>query len=421
MKSIIFCILFVLLFFLCFTKCGNRVRSEPKDELKVEMDNDSLFCIPFVEFKDDSRIFIKVKINNIVDATLCVDNGASELLLCESFAKKHLHELDMTLFPNVQSMSNFPADPSAKSYIAKGEFFFQIKDSIFKTICHSGYGIDDELILEYAHIIPDNQTQNLWNCALADGTLPLEVLAKNGIIFINNEKKRIEFPQEIDTSAIPYPYKQLKDKRQVFSFPFYFKKENIKEKYLFETLLDLGANTRLFYLLQNSKTKTILEQIKNCASQNIITTDEIKNLLVFSKIYAGNDTVEVQNVSLLPQSKDIVDLWLGMPFLSNYNIFFDYQNQTIYLKTIYPSFSMAITNSILFGCATSRKVLKDSSYTHEIIGINPNNIKIDAQIKDRIIRINNLDISNYRTLSTDPNDTSITVIRRNDTITLYRK
>jgi hypothetical protein len=409
-----------MLSFLCFTNCNNISKVLPKDETKIEIDNDSSFYIPFVEFNDETRIAIKVRINNKVDAILIIDNGVYSLHLSESFAKKHVQDLEMTLYPNIQSIGSFH-DPQIKSYIAKGSFYFHIKDSVFKTVCHEGYGIDEELILEYADIIPDNQLQNLWDTELIDGVLPLEALAKNGLVLINNEKKRIEFPQKVDTLAVPYPYKILQDGRQIISFPLFFEKDNKKEKFIFETSLDLGSNSRLFTSLQNSKTKMIVSQLKHYALKNIITNDAIKDMLFFNKLYAGSDFVIVNNAAFLQISKDIIDLWIGVLFLSNYNLYFDYPNQIIYLKSIQPSFSMADTNSILFGSFGSRKITAEGDFLYEIMAINPSNIKIDAQIGDRIIRINDRNIGKCRSILSNQNDTSVTVVRNKDTLTLFKK
>ncbi|MCL2247392.1 MAG: hypothetical protein FWC10_09845 [Lentimicrobiaceae bacterium] len=420
MRHVIYYSLWCVLSLLCFTNCNNTSKTLPKDETKIEIDNDSIFYIPFVKLKDEIRIVITVRINNKVDAKLIVDNGIYSLHLSESFAQKHARDLEMTLYPNIQSIGSFHGSET-KSYIAKGSFYFHVKDSVFKTVCNAGYGIDDEFIFEYADIVPDNQLQYLWDNELIDGVLPLEALAKQGIVLINNEKKRIEFPKKVDSIAIPYPYKKLQDGRQIVSFPLLFEKENKKEKFIFETSLDLGSSSRLFTLFQNSKIKTIVSQLKLYTITNFINNDAAKEMLFFNHLYAGGEYVIVKDVAFLQSPKDIIDLWLGISFLSHYNIYFDYSKQIIYLKSIQPSFSMADTNSILYGSLGIRKVSAEGFFLYEIMAINPNNIKINLQVGDQILRINDRDISKCSTILSDQSDTFVTVVRNKDTLTLFKK
>ncbi|MCL1969259.1 MAG: hypothetical protein FWF65_06860 [Bacteroidetes bacterium] len=93
MRYIIFCTLLWVLCFLCVTNCNNTSKALPRDETKIEIDNDSTFYIPFYDFKDESRIAIQVRINNKVDAKLIVDNGVYSLHLSESFAKKNMRKI----------------------------------------------------------------------------------------------------------------------------------------------------------------------------------------------------------------------------------------------------------------------------------------------------------------------------------------
>jgi len=58
----------------------------------------------------------------------------------------------MTLYPNILAISSFN-DPQVKPYIAKGSFYFHIKDSVFKTVCHAGYGIEGELISRLSFLL----------------------------------------------------------------------------------------------------------------------------------------------------------------------------------------------------------------------------------------------------------------------------
>ncbi|MDR1345831.1 MAG: hypothetical protein LBK03_03915 [Bacteroidales bacterium] len=392
-----------ILFCFCFFCFGF------KNEESNNTSNIEEFKIPFKLI--DNRIAITVKLNNQISTTLFVDNGCTELMLTEKFIKQYTDILHLKKYPQITAVNHFLTIPAQKAYIAQGEICYHIEEHVFINTNLSGYTINNEKIKDFIEVF-DN---DYFNELQIDGIIPLRCLATNGIIKINNNEHYIEFPTQIDTLAIEYNY-QLKNKLQIIQFPITFvDTQGQAHCHRLATLLDLGFNSSNL-LFKNSRTKAI----ENYADKNIRSSERH---LFFQKVKMGSENTLMHGCTMHKgQEYHIFDLLIGMEILSNYDLYFDYMTNKIYVRPLSKElFYLNDSTSIIAGiCLAS-----DFFVANKITSI----IKTDIRLGDIVLKIDNTYVQNIsrdsllkiRKISNDNiSQQSIVVKRGKDTLLLQR-
>lgn len=194
------------------------------------------FYIPFQLI--DNRIVISTRLNGLVDIKLAVDNGVYNLHLTEIFAKKYADSLNITLYPETPAMGSFQMSPNQKSYLVKGDFKYNFGDSTYVNYNSSAYFINKEQLNDFAYVMSGGDvSQDLPNDVV--GIMPLKCLSKNGVIKIDFEKKRFEFPKQVDSSVTVYDYRYVNG-CQVVQFPMVFFSDLDEKRYILSSVFDLG-------------------------------------------------------------------------------------------------------------------------------------------------------------------------------------
>lgn len=99
---------------------------------------------------------------------------------------------------------------------------------------------------DFAYILEENDGTSKWVPDGVVGIMPLECLSKNGIIKINFEKNQFEFPELVDSLAVPYKYDDIRS--QSVKFPIILFNESNRSNYLLSAIFDLGYNGSVLIL-----------------------------------------------------------------------------------------------------------------------------------------------------------------------------
>jgi hypothetical protein len=392
-----------ILFCFCFF-CFGFKNKEHNNASNIEE-----FKIPFRLI--DNRIAITVNLNNQVSTTLFVDNGCTELMLTEKFIKQYADILHLKEYPQITAVNHSLTIPIQKVYIAQGEIYYHVGEHVFTNTNLSGYTINNEKIKDFIEVF-DN---DYFNELQIGGIIPLRCLATNGIIKINNNERYIEFPTQIDPLATEYNY-QLKNKLQIIQFPITFYDTQGQEHcHRLATLLDLGFNSSNL-LFKNSRTKVI----ENYADKNIRPSERH---LFFQKVKIGSENTLMHGYTMHKgREYNIFDLLIGMEILSNYDLYFDYMTNKIYVRPLSKElFYLNDSTSIITGICLAGDFFVANKIT--------NIIKTDIHLGDIVLKIDSIYVRN---ISRDsllkirkiPNDSisqqSMVVKRGKDTLLLHR-
>lgn len=380
------------------------------------------FYIPFQLI--DNRIVISTRLNGLVDIKLAVDNGVYNLHLTEIFAKKYADSLNITLYPETPAMGSFQMSPNQKSYLVKGDFKYNFGDSTYVNYNSSAYFINKEQLNDFAYVMSGGDvSQDLPNDVV--GIMPLKCLSKNGVIKIDFEKKRFEFPKQVDSSVTVYDYRYVNG-CQVVQFPMVFFSDLDEKRYILSSVFDLGYRGNEICLWNNRMLKSI-----DVYAERNISTSNLGNFsfYFFRNIKIGKDNTLVKNIYLvyLKNIHDKADALLGIKVISKFDIWFDYQNQKIYLKPLVKEFNMSNNEfSINYGLGFTREY-DGHGVKYYVSTIRNDDKKVDVKLNDELLKIDNFSIEkankdsigaviNYKNR---PNQ-SITVKRGNDTLILHR-
>ncbi len=375
------------------------------------------YFIPFQII--DSHLYVTVKINNKVTALLSVDNGCPDLHLTESFAKKHAEALGLTFYPDMKSVSYFPGSPNQKCYIAQGNLFFQVKDSIFENQTESLYYSNHDIIKNHCSILSSGDILQFLP-AEAAGIIPLKCLVKNNLIRINFRDNRIEFPSRIDSTLKKeyneYDYKTV-NRLQVVQYPITFSDtKGMQKTFSFKTVFDLGFGGNFSFL--NTKIVSLAKQFE---SKNYESSFRF-----FDEIIAGKDKLKLNYINIVSSNTNMpFDMLVGIKILSNYDIYFDYKNSKIYTKALSKDkFSLSPSSAPGFFTVTKKR---DNAYIQcHITAINPATSKFSYKLYDEILAVDNvylqmLSLDSAKRLLVNRDEIQILLIKRNqDTLLLKR-
>lgn len=394
----------------------------------INGEEDTCFYIPFKFI--DNFIVISTKLNGCVNTDLMVDDGCYSLTLMRDFVEKYSDTLGLTCYPEIKAMASFGGFPNQKAYIAEGDFSYHFGDSLFINYNSSAYAVDGKMISDFAHILSNDEMRTAFPNNI-DGIIPLKCFSKNGIVKINFEKNRIEFPKEVDSSAVAYPYKLIYKDTPIVDIPITFFDESGKSySYMISALLDLGCNVGISFR-NDKQIRKMDKDIKTCA-QNISSLYGNYGYTPyrFTKITVGKDSVIFKNMNIICSNQKMFqafDALIGNDILSEYDLWFDYKKQVIYMKPLLKEIDkdphkFSILLGLEFGIRNDNDVLQ-----YYVMTVNHDEKTIDTQLGDILLNVDNINVVNISADSLRsiwanriiPNN-SITVKRGKDTLVLQR-
>lgn len=348
------------------------------------------------------------------------------------FAEKHADSLGITLHRDVKNVATFGGFSKQRTFLAEGDFSYHFGDSTFVNYNNTGYMINPgKTIKDFANVLSNDEIKSRLPGGV-DGIMPLKCFSKNGIIKINFEKNRIEFPTQVNSSAVSYPYELIDGNIQVVNFPITFLNNwGDRRGYTMSSIMDLGY-TGSFSFYNKKKFAQMLSEIKSY-SQNSSSTykDYGYSRYCFDSLRIGKDNMLVEGACFL--NIDFLDFTnfdalVGMEILSGYDLWFDYKEQIIYMKPLSAEIDMNSKNvfSILFGFGFGLQSIDNSTYYYAM-SINHDKAKTDIMLRDILLKIDDVNVVNIsqdslRSIMSDKSipQESITIKRGADTLVLKR-
>lgn len=379
-----------VVFYILLLSCGNSSKTTQKDQIISDLvvDSENLgFTIPFEII--NGRMVISTMLNGVIYVRLAVDNGVDELHLIEEFAQKYGDSLEIVLYPNVAAMGAFISAPMQKSYVASGKFYYRFGDSIFVNYNKSCYVINGEYTEDFACILKGGEVvQSLPDRVM--GIIPLRSFSKNGILKINFKDKRLEFPETVDSSAVSY---KVDDANRTINLPIEFVGESGSKSYLFSSILDLGYYGDLL-IFGNKKVSKIMGSIPKDYQLDVDYDEYGRNYIYYRSMMIGKDSVIFNNMGVLylKNINELADAVIGVELMSKYDMFFDYRNNYIYMRSLESKYDM-INRQFSITVGMGIRTVNVNNNPKRVVSMVLNDYKkVDVRCGDTILKIDYLEL-----------------------------